>query len=60
MPFIHGNAGSGWAVIPNDPHHFVGMFGSEEEANAKAAEMGDGYEVRYGRSGDGSDFDEAL
>jgi len=61
MPFITGHGRSGWAVVRDDPHHFVGMFGSEEEARAKAAEMGHGYAVRYGRFSDGGgDVDEAL
>lgn len=61
MPFIGGNARSGWAVVRSDPRHVAGMFDSEEEANAKAAEMGGGYEVRYARvSDDGSGIDEAL
>ena len=61
MPFIGGNNRSGWAVVRSDPHHFVGMFGSEDEAQAKAREMGDGYEVKYGRFSDsGEGVDEAL
>jgi hypothetical protein len=57
MPFVN-NASSGWAVVRSDGH-VVGAYPSEDEANAKAQEMGDGYDVKYGRS-DGGDFDEAL
>lgn len=57
MPFVN-NTGSGWAVVRSDGH-VVGTYPSEEEANARAQEMGDGHEVKYGRS-TGGDFDEAL
>lgn len=58
MPFVN-NSSSGWAVVRNDSGQVVAVYPSEEEANAKARELGDGYDVRYGRS-DGGDFDEAL
>lgn len=58
MPFLN-NTGSGWAVVRSDPRHVAGVYGSEEEARAKAEELGDGYEVKYGRA-DGGDVDEAL
>jgi len=57
MPFVN-NSGSRWAVVRDDGH-VVGTYPSEEEANASAREMGDGYSVKYGRS-EGGDFDEAL
>jgi hypothetical protein len=60
MPFISGNDRSGWAVVRGEPRHVAGVYETEQEANAKAAEMGEGYEVKYGRVSGDSDVDEAL
>jgi len=60
MPFIRGSERTGWAVLRNDPRHVAGVYDTEQEANAKAAELGPEYEVRHGQIGDGSDFDEPL
>lgn len=38
----------GWGVVRSEPWHFVGMFDSQEAAEAKAREMGVGYVARYG------------
>lgn len=38
----------GWSVVRNAPWHFVGFFATEDEARAKATEMGAGYIARYG------------
>jgi hypothetical protein len=55
MPFVGGNTLTGWGVVRNAPWHFAGMFASKAEADAKAAEMGEGYEVYYGENREGSD-----
>ncbi len=39
---------SGWGVVRFAPWHFAGLFPTSEPAEAKAAEMGQGYLVKYG------------
>ncbi len=48
MPFIMGKSVKGWGVVRNSPWHFAGLYPTQEEAEAKAREMGAGYVVRLG------------
>ncbi|MEQ7919902.1 hypothetical protein ABQX22_11975 [Xanthomonas sp. WHRI 1810A] len=38
----------GWAVVRNTPWRFVDIFASKDLADAQAAQLGAGYESRYG------------
>lgn len=38
----------GWGVVRNEPWHFVGLFPTEVEAQERCAELGNGYEVKFG------------
>lgn len=58
MPFLDpSNPGMyrGFGVIRNGPWHLAGMFLSEDQAKAKAAELGPDYEVRFGSNRYGTD-----
>jgi hypothetical protein len=55
MPFVEGTTLTGWGVVRNGPWHFVGIYPTKEEAEAKAAAMGPEYEVHYGENREGSD-----
>ena len=55
MPYLEGNTLTGWGVVRNAPWHFVGIFSDKGEAEAKAHEMGDQYEVHWGENREGSD-----
>jgi hypothetical protein len=45
----------GWGVFRIDPWHFVGIFGSRRQADARAQEIGIGYVVRLGELQEGTD-----
>lgn len=55
--FVDGVTLTGWGVFRGGekPWHFVGMFASKEDAQAKAAEMGPDYEVQWGDNQEGTD-----
>ena len=55
MPFETGVTLTGWGVVRGEPWDFVGIYDTESEALAKASEMGDGYEVKYGDNQQGTD-----
>ena len=55
MPFVNGETLIGWGVVRNSPWHFAGLFPTEEQAKAKAREMGSEYIVAYGENRAGSD-----
>lgn len=55
MPFKEGNTLTGWGFVRGAPWDFAGIFKTKEEAEAKAADMGEGYEVRYGENQEGTD-----
>lgn len=57
MPFQNGNTLAGYGVVRVAPAtwHFAGLFKTKQEAAAKAAELGDGYEVHYGEQQEGTD-----
>ena len=54
MPFENGNTITGWGVMKSKPWHLAGIFQTREEAEAKAAELGEGYAVRFGENLEGS------
>jgi hypothetical protein len=45
----------GWGVFRTDPWHFVDLFGTRHQADAKAQEMGTDYIVRFGELKAGTD-----
>lgn len=53
--FVSGTTLTGWGIVRGNPWHFVGIFPSEKDATAKAAELGEGYEVHWGDNREGSD-----
>jgi hypothetical protein len=55
MPFKNGTTLVGYGVVRCAPWDFVGLFTTEAEANKKALEMGEGYEVHYGEHQEGTD-----
>ncbi|GAA0298208.1 hypothetical protein GCM10009087_05030 [Sphingomonas oligophenolica] len=55
MAYIDGKTLIGWGVVRESPWHFVGLFPTQDEAQAKAREMGSGYIVRYGERSDETD-----
>lgn len=55
MPFKEGNTVAGWGVVRNAPWDFAGIFKSKDEAEAKAADMGEEYDVHYGENQEGTD-----
>lgn len=55
MPFVDGTTLTGWGVVRNSPWHFEGLHASQEEAEARAAELGSAYEVHYGENQEGTD-----
>jgi hypothetical protein len=55
MGYESGKTISGWGVVRNSPWHFAGIFETESEAKARAAELGEGYEVHYGDNREGTD-----
>lgn len=48
----------GFGVVRSAPHywHFAGLYATREEAEARAAELGEAYEVRYGRQPAGTQY----
>lgn len=44
-----------WGVVRNNVWHLAGVYGTEEDAKAKAEEMGDDYSVHYGSHKLGTD-----
>jgi hypothetical protein len=55
MPFTEGGTEMGWGVVRCKPWHFVGLFPSQHEAEAKALQLGTGYEAIYGEHQTGTD-----
>lgn len=55
MTTTEGVLFTGWGVVRVKPWHFVGLLPTKELAQAKAAEMGAGYEVHHGEHREGSD-----
>lgn len=55
VPHIDGKTLIGWGVVREAPWHFAGLFPSQDEAQIKADEMGEGYIVRYGERQEESD-----
>jgi hypothetical protein len=57
MPFKEGRTLVGYGVVRVAPSvwHFAGLFQSKTEADAKAADFGEGYEVHYGEQQEGTD-----
>jgi hypothetical protein len=53
--FVEGETVTGWGVVRSNPWHFVGIFPTKEVAEAKVAEMGDGYGVKWGDNRKGTD-----
>jgi hypothetical protein len=48
MPFTEGTTERGWGVVRCKPWHFVGLFPTQELAEAKAKELGSTYEAING------------
>lgn len=48
MPIVDGKTLVGWGAVREAPWHFAGLFRTQQEAQLKADEMGDGYVARYG------------
>jgi hypothetical protein len=48
MPHIDGKTLIGWGVVREFPWDFAGLFASQDDAQAKADALGEGYIVRYG------------
>lgn len=48
MPIVDGKTLIGWGAVRETPWHFAGLYASQEEAQAEANRMGDGYVARYG------------
>jgi hypothetical protein len=55
MPFVEGKTVSGWGVVRFSPWHFAGIFAKKEDAEARARDLGEGYEVKWGENREGSD-----
>jgi hypothetical protein len=55
MPFANGVTIAGYGVVRNAPWHVAGIYGTEAEANFKAAELGLDYQVHYGENREGTD-----
>ena len=55
MPYPGAKTLSGWGVARLEPWHFVGLFPSQVEAEAKAAELGPGYVAKFGENEEGTD-----
>lgn len=55
MPFENAETIFGWGVVRSRPWHLAGVFETREEAEAKAAELGEGYAVHRGENRKGSD-----
>jgi hypothetical protein len=55
MPFKGQETIKGFGVIKGNPWHLAGVYQSKPEAVAKAAEMGEGYEVKWGENRKGTD-----
>jgi hypothetical protein len=55
MPHIDGKTLIGWGVVREFPWDFAGLFASQEDAQAKADALGEGYIVRYGERCEASD-----
>ncbi len=55
MSYLGGDTVAGWGVVRETPWHFVGIFATLVEADARAVAMGSGYIVRYGEHRGGTD-----
>lgn len=55
MPFQTGQTISGWGVFRSAPWRFVAIFPTKDEAETKAKELGQDYEVKYGENQAGTD-----
>ena len=55
MPYVEGTTLTGWGVVRDAPWHFAGLFGTKEEAEAKAKQLGPEYEARHGDNREGTD-----
>ena len=55
MAIVDGKTLIGWGTVREMPWHFVELFGSLDEAQAKADAMGPGYIARYGERQEESD-----
>lgn len=55
MSYLEGNTLTGWGVVRSAPWHFAGIFATKEEADAKANELGEEYEVAHGENREGTD-----
>jgi len=53
--YVDGTTLSGWGVVRGNPWTFAGIFPSKEAAQAKADELGEGYEVHWGDNREGTD-----
>lgn len=49
MAIADGKTLIGWGAVREAPWHFAGLYASQDEAQGKADEMGDGFIVRYGQ-----------
>ena len=55
MPLSAHTFKSGWGVLRVAPWHLAGVFETSGEAEAKVAELGIQYTIRYGETRPGSD-----
>jgi hypothetical protein len=55
MAFVEGQTINGWGVFRGDPWHFDSIHDTQVEAQARAAELGEGYEVKFGQTRAGTD-----
>lgn len=55
MPHSGDRVKSGWGVFRLAPWHLAGVFETSGEAEAKVAELGPAYTIRYGETRPGSD-----
>lgn len=55
--YVDGVTLTGWGVLRGGdrPWHFVGLFPTKAEAEARARELGSDYEVRWGDNQAGTD-----
>ena len=54
MPFLEGKTLQGWGVVRCEPWHFVGVYGTREEAESEARQRGDDYIVCVDEGRDGT------
>ena len=53
--FVESRTIRGWGVLQPAPWHFVGVFASKADADAKALAMGPSYAVHWGDNQEATD-----